>query len=249
MIKLLRTFVPGVLQAFSDIYFCKQDLTDAHGRYLDSIAKTLEANYAADKEAACKLIREEEAKKRQDLESHFKKKQAETAAEHEAAIAEAEAMQARRISDSKQFTFIVRGCKGELASGSVPRQVFQAEPNSALAHIYNGEWEYAQDREGRALVNSNPLHWPLILDWLSFGAIPEHPSKAFISECTFWQLDKLIAAMQPQQGAEGSLIEATGKEGYRFSVSKTIMGGKHGFTLKGTIYNFAQRFQHAEGLL
>ena len=170
-------------------------------------------------------------------------------AEHEAAISESEAMQARRNSDSKQFKFIVRGHTGELASGSVPRQIFQAEPNSALAHIYDGEWEYAQDGEGRALVNSNPLHWPLILDWLSFGAIPEPPSKAFVSECTFWQLDKLLAAMQFQQGTESSIVEAAGKEGYQFSVSKAIKDGKYGFTLKGIFHNFVPRFLSAEGLL
>ena len=208
----------------------------------------LEGKYAADKEAACKLIWEEELQKGQCLESDFKKQQAETLAELKAALAQAQAMHACRDSDSKQFGVIVRGCKGKLASGSVPRQIFQAEPNSALAHSYDGDWEFVRDSEGRALVNSSPLQLPLILDWLSFGAVPEQPSKAFVSECTFWQLNKLLAAMQAQQNAEGSLLEAAGKENDHFSVRKAARDGNHGFMLEGSFYKFVPRFFRGRGL-
>ena len=105
------------------------------------LAERLEAKYAADKEAACTLIQEQETAKRQDLENNSKKQQAEMLAEHKAPIATSEAMLACRIADSKQFKHIVRGEK--LACGSLLSQIFQAEPASALAHIYDGTWEYA----------------------------------------------------------------------------------------------------------
>ena len=163
-------------------------------------------------------------------------------AEHEATMAASEAMLARRNADNKQFRYIVRAGQGELASGSLPSQIFQAEPASALARIYDGAWEYAQDAEGRALVNSNPLHWLLILDWLSFGAVPEEPTKAFIAECTYWQLDKLIAAMQAQDMKPVTSSSIPGKRGHHFAVSKAAINDKHGFTVQGNFHNFLPRF-------
>ena len=87
----------------------------------------------------------------------------------------------RRQHDSKQLQYIIRGQEG--TSGSVPCQLFGAEPNSLLNKIFNGDWAFATDGQGRAIINSNPAHWPLILDWLSFGACPAHPTEAFIAEC------------------------------------------------------------------
>lgn len=85
------------------------------------------------------------------------------------------------------------------ASGSVPRQTFDAELDSALAQLYNSKWQHATDNQGRAVINSNPTHWPMILDWLSFGAVPKAPSDNFIKECRYWQLDRLLAAMSRQE--------------------------------------------------
>lgn len=64
---------------------------------------------------------------------------------------------------SKQFRFVIRGYKGNQASGSVPMRIFDAEPDSALAQAYGGQWSHDWDAEGRAVVNSNPAHWPMIL--------------------------------------------------------------------------------------
>ena len=184
------------------------------------------------------------------MQADFDKEKAELEARHQAAMAESEAMMARRQGDSQQFTYIVRGSKGKLASGSVPRQIFQAEPESALAHIYNGKWEYAADEQGRAIVNSNPLHWPQILDWLSFGTVPEKASRSFISECTYWQLNKLLAAIDLQtqevQGASAALhvYEASNTQGHSFTVNQASTSeGTAGFTLTGKFNNFRPRFQ------
>lgn len=104
------------------------------------------------------------------------RERADLQAQHDASKAEWEAMLARRSSDSDLFLYVVRGCEGLQTTGSVPRQAFEAEPNSALGHIYNGEWEYVRDEHGRAVVNSNVQHWPMILDWLSFETVPSHPT-------------------------------------------------------------------------
>ena len=112
----------------------------------------------------------EQAEVPSNIETDVSKRVSEQAAEHQAAWTEPEVTQARRRSDSNQFKFVVRGGKGDSASGSVPRDFFQPEPDSALARMYGGEWTFATDEEGRALVNSNPTQWPMILDWLSFGA-------------------------------------------------------------------------------
>ena len=41
---------------------------------------------------------------------------------------------------SKLFRYTVRGCERPDLSGSIPRQIFQAEPDSALNRMNNGEW-------------------------------------------------------------------------------------------------------------
>ena len=85
---------------------------------------------------------------------------------------------ARHASDSNQIKFAVRGMRNHPSSFSVPRSIFQAEPDSALACCYGGDWEIAKDDEGWVFVNSDPANWLLILNWLSFGTVPSNPSKA-----------------------------------------------------------------------
>ena len=52
-------------------------------------------------------------------------------------------------------------------------------------------------RGWRAIVNSDPAHWALILNWLSFGAVPQKPSPDFEAECRYWQLENLLEALKP----------------------------------------------------
>ena len=54
---------------------------------------------------------------------------------------------------------------------------------------YNGEWAYAMDEKGRALINSDPANWPYIVNWLSFGPVPPSPTPgavfvSWMSSCT-----------------------------------------------------------------
>ena len=169
-------------------------------------------------------------------------------ADHDAARAEWETMLARRDSDSKQFLFTVRGCEGPGLSGSIPRQVFEAEQDSALAHMYNGEWEYNKDANGRATVNSNPAHWPAILDWLSFGTVPSHPTPEFLSECSFWQLDRLLSALADRQHnsqEELDAVSSTEKNGHDLVIKKVVINNSVGFELQGHICRCQQRIAEA----
>ena len=116
-------------------------------------------------------------------------------------------MLAQHKNDCKLFTFPVRGFEGPQLSGCVPRSIIQAEPNSAPAHTYNDKWGYATDDKSRAVINSNPAHWPMIQDWLSFGTVPKDPSGELISQCRYWQLDRLLAAIEAQsKGSKASAI-------------------------------------------
>lgn len=165
--------------------------------------------------------------------------------QHATGRAEWEAMLAHRDADSKQFLYTVRGCEGPILSGSIPHMVFEAEPDSVLARMYNGNWEYYKDGLGRAQVLSNPAHWPLILDWLIFGTIPTHPTPEFLSECSFWQLNRLLAAIEDKQGE----VIVTGKfpvdgileDSHQFVIRKVVIEDCTGFEMKGHICKFLQR--------
>ncbi len=140
--------------------------------------------------------------------------------------------------DSQFFKYVVRGCPAPMLSGSVPRSIFEAEPNSALAHLYDSEWKHAKDGEGRAVVNSDPEHWPLILNWLSFGAVPSNPSESLIAECKYWQLDRLLAALDIDTS---SMTQAV-SDSHRLNITPVKIAGDSGFTVSGMIYDFTERF-------
>ena len=151
-------------------------------------------------------------------------------------------MKQRRQADSNQFHYSVRGIQKAGMSGCVPRQIFEAEPESMLNRFYNGEWEHAGDKYGRAVINSDPAHWPLILNWLSFGAVPPRPSPAFIAECKYWQLTNLLDAIEQSAAAAGAQSMTVDLDGeHRFTVSRIIKDGRAGFWLAGVIHGFPAR--------
>lgn len=227
-------------------------------KYLSALTQHMEVSYAQERDEECAKVVAEQAELRRLQEESFAKEletMEKQLQEQQAAIAEAEAMHARRRSDGEQFTYIIRGCKDALASGSIPRKTFDAEPESALAKMYNGNWEHATDDQGRAVINSNPAHWPLILDWLSFGAVPKAPSDAFIQECTYWQLDRLLAAMDLQNSEDDppacprdtylTAVEGSHHLEIRRCTVLTAFGGHVGFVAEGHIEDFAARLAKA----
>ena len=178
-------------------------------------------------QAKLQQIVDARAEWQQALETKAGQEHADLQAQHEAAAAHWEQMLARRASDSKMFAFTIRGAEGPNLSGSVPRQIFDAEPTSSLCQTYNGEWEYTKDEQGRAVINSNPEHWPIILDWLSFGTLPSSPSPALVSECRFWQLERLLSAIGAAPANENLPVPVL----HQFQVTPFASG----FTVNGRI--------------
>ena len=181
----------------------QQEFTEEQSTLLADIAGQLAKSKRAEREAVRQEVREaceqEHSKKRKQLEDAHQQDRQKLLKTHEAVLAEAVDMAARRKQDSKQFTFTVRGHTTPELSGSIPRQVFEAEPNSVLSKTYNGDWSYATDDQGRACINSDPAHWPLILRWLSFGSVPLQPTDDFVAECKYWQLDNLLGRIEQQR--------------------------------------------------
>ena len=229
-------------QAHHDELAAKSSLHDEARLCQD---KTFTSRLEALKEEHSKL----RAALRHELAAAASKEHDQLCERHDAARAEWEVMQKRRNADGKMFSYTVRGCEGPHLSGTVPRQIFEAEPDSALVQIYNGEWEYARDEQGRAMVNSNPEIWPIIIDWLSFGTVPENPSNQLIAECKYWQLCRFLAAIEssksPEQvdkacsRASGAHVQA--KEGsHHFIISKVCKDSQAGFQMTGYICNFGR---------
>ena len=169
--------------------------------------------------------------------------------QHEADMAVAPAMAASCNSSSDQFTYCVRGSRADSMQGSVPRSIFGAEPTSVLARMMNPEWQTARDDQGRALVNSDPSHWPLILNWLSFGALPDASSvtSAFLAECRYWQLDNLLeqleASKPPTAPAEPDIEKLffTEEHLHDFTVRGLDAANGRAFILEGHVCNFLER--------
>ena len=205
----------------------QQELAEAHNKFLDGLALRLEAN-----------LKEKEDLHEQ-LHEDLQRRTAESEAQYRASQAERESMLARRDRDSKLFTFTVQGCEGPGLSGCLPRQIIDDEPNSALAHIYNGKWQYSTDAKGRAVINSDPAHWPIIVRWLSFGTVPPSPTSEFLSEYKYWQLDRRLEAIAfKNDGARSA-------HGDAFELRRVCQDGSYGFTAECDINDFCERLEKA----
>ena len=241
----------------------RPELSEAHRNFLDSISREAEAVFQREKEDACQELHEEITRLRQKLdgaEVTHASTVAELAAQHSSALVELrsqhavetrdwEAALARHDSGSKLFKYTVRGSSGPHLSGSVPCSIFEAEPGSALARMYNGEWDYPKDDEGRAVVNSDPDNWPVIINWLSFGTIPNSPTGSLLSECRYWQLSKLLAAIQAKQESiddddAAGMIQAM-EDSHRFSITRVVASSHGGFSVRGMIQRFPTRLAAA----
>ena len=200
----------------------------------------------AEKEAACKGVREackkDHSNKLKKLEATAQQEQEALAKQHQSAMAEAAEMPGRRLADSEQFAYTVRGHTAPGLPGSIHCQVFEAEPNSVLNRLFNGEWAYACDDLGCACINSDPAHWPLILNWLSFGSIPAQPSAEFMAECKYWQLDNLLTKSEEQRAAAHEHLRTVSPNERDLDLHAIEEGGRSGFLLKGKIHNVMQRF-------
>ena len=174
--------------------------------------------------------------------------------QHDVPMAGANAPPVMRECNQRQLSFTVRGHETVELSGIVPCQIFEAEPDSILNKTYNGEWQYAKDAKGRACINSDPTHWPLILRWLSYGAMPSSPlcTSDFIAECNFWQLDNLLARIEQvhtseEQQQPAVVIEADTDQ-QSSKVTQISKDRRIGFKMEGKIHNFIQQFASSQNV-
>ncbi len=142
------------------------------------------------------------------------------------------------------FHFSVRGGNADQLSGCVPRKIFDAEPDSALTalvRLFPGKDSFATDAKDKAIVNSNPAHWPIILDWLSFGTVPQDPPAGLRDECKHWELGHLLAALllAEAQQRQGNAPEKSSSK--NFQATREVVGSS--LVLKAQVYleNFSRR--------
>lgn len=231
----------------------QQLLSPDQSKLLAQITGQLAESTRLDKEAACNEVRaaceKEHGETYKKLEEVALQEKEQLMQQHRSALAEAVDMSARRKQGTSQLTFTVRGNTTPQLSGSIPRQVFEAEPNSVLNNMYNGDWAYATDDDGRACINSDPEHWPLILNWLSFGSVPTQPSEGFIGECKYWQLDNLLLRMELQRKAADELAITTKTSQHSFIVTHLCSNGRDGFQLQADINSFRKRWSSGKAII
>ena len=203
-------------------------LAEADSNFLDELTVGLEAWY-----------RKNNKDLHNQLQHELQKMQTKLNAQHEAAQAKLCSVLGRPNRKSKLFAFTVQGCESPGLSGCLFRQIFDAEPDSALAHMYNGEWQNSTDEKDRAVINSDAAHWPIIIRWLSFGTVPPNPTPELISECKYWQLDRLLAAIHAAErpGRVGTAMP--------FNIMPACLHGYRGFEAVAKIPQFPQQLEKA----
>ncbi|KAK9844277.1 hypothetical protein WJX74_000370 [Apatococcus lobatus] len=227
-----------------DAKISEELLTPDQSMLLAQIAGQLAISTRAEKEEACQQVQktceELHSQTIAQLQHDHKQRMDELQEQHNSVMRDVKTSSMRREQDSDQFSYTIRGHTTADLSGSIPRNVFEAECNSVLNKIYNGEWAYAVDRDGRACINSDPAHWPIILSWLSFGTVPTNPSDAFVGECKYWQLENLLARIEePRAAAEQSVTFNTTEHALTLAAAKE--GKRRGFQLEGKLFRFPQR--------
>ncbi len=190
---------------------------------LESAKATVIAQHQQNAESARQQLQQKEAEQQQVLQlyqeaqTEYCNKLATARAGHASATAELKGLHefeakqwqdatARLDSDSKVFECVdlLHLCCLEQFQGPSSKQSL-IQP----WHKYTMEsGSTPRNKQGQAVVNSDPEHWPVIINWLSFGAIPSKPSDGLIAECRYWQLDRLLAAMHADPSSDASITQA-----------------------------------------
>jgi hypothetical protein len=100
---------------------------------------------------------------------------------------------ARRRDDSDRFEYVL-ACNGQ--TGSIPRRVLASDPDSLLYKMYSGEWDYACDAAGRALITCHPQRWAAVLEYLATGAAPAERNPLLLEQARHWNLMGLVGALE-----------------------------------------------------
>ncbi|GAQ84348.1 hypothetical protein KFL_001850220 [Klebsormidium nitens] len=80
--------------------------------------------------------------------------------------------------------------------GSVPWSALASDPESLLHKMYCGEWDYARDEKGRALVTCHPQRWAAIIEHLATGAVPAEWDPQLLAQARHWNLQRLVEGLE-----------------------------------------------------
>ena len=100
---------------------------------------------------------------------------------------------ARCASERERFEYVL-AFNGEV--GSVPRSVLAADQDSLLYKMYGGDWDYARDKTGRALVTCHPQRWAAILEHLTTGAVPAEWDPQLLAQARHWNSSRLVDGLE-----------------------------------------------------
>ncbi|GAQ89201.1 hypothetical protein KFL_004960110 [Klebsormidium nitens] len=95
--------------------------------------------------------------------------------------------------DRERFHYVL-ALNGQ--EGSLPRSVLASDPESHLYKMYGGEWDYARNAEGRAIVTCHPHRWAPIVEYLATGAIPAERDPALLAQARYWNLQGLVNGLE-----------------------------------------------------
>ncbi|GAQ86309.1 hypothetical protein KFL_002820050 [Klebsormidium nitens] len=100
----------------------------------------------------------------------------------------------RRSEKERERFHYVLACNGQ--EGSVPRSVLASAPESLLYKMYSGDWDYARDDQGRALITCHPQRWAAVLEHLATGAVPAERDPLLLAQARHWNLQRLVEGLE-----------------------------------------------------
>lgn len=81
-------------------------------------------------------------------------------------------------------------------TGSISRSVLASDPDSLLYKMYGGDWDYARDEEGRAIVTCHPQRWAAVLEHLATGGVPAERDPLLLEQARHWNLTRLVEGLE-----------------------------------------------------
>ncbi|GAQ89066.1 hypothetical protein KFL_004840060 [Klebsormidium nitens] len=153
------------------------------------------------------------AKEKEKLEAASKVAELESALESSrgaaAALEAAAEAGARRAREGDRLHYVL-ACNGQ--TGSIARSVMASDPESRLYKTFSGEWNYARDESGRAVITCHPDRWSAVLEHLTTGAVPTDRDTQLLEQARFWKLQRLTAALEAL--TPGAVVSNADSQGF-----------------------------------
>ncbi|GAQ81719.1 hypothetical protein KFL_000890080 [Klebsormidium nitens] len=99
-----------------------------------------------------------------------------------------------RCADERDRFEYVLALNGQ--TGSISRSVLASDPDSLLYKMYGGDWDYARDNEGRAIVTCHPQRWAAVLEHLATGGVPAERDPLLLEQARHWNLSRLVDGLE-----------------------------------------------------